>query len=234
MSYGISINNNQNRIILDSTYKNFQVYAKGTFYTNADNTGLSFPPAKSIPNNAGGCVALVRPLNIDPNVTLIFSWDGISASKYFTNYPAHEEFVSVALEYILLKPISEITSGYGSYGLEIRDESGALTFSSNYPNVDIHTVATKGGSVSLSTLPNKYNYVVIDSLGLTDVNTYTDFNPSTGDDYAGAADFIYDAVIFNSNTSISITTWGSYHVWGNFTTGVFPNNNYIPIASYNS
>ena len=229
---GISIINNQDRIIIDSTYKNFQIFAKGTIYTNADNTGLDYPPAKPIPINTSGCVVLVRPLTYDNYTSIIFSWDGISASKYFTNYPAHEEFVSIGIEYIVLKPINEIASLYGNYGLEIRDETGALTFSSNYPNVDIHTVATKGSTVNLPVLANKFNYVVIDGLGLTDVYTYTDYNPSTGDDYAGAADFTFDAVIFNSNTNISITTWTIYHVWGNFVGGVFPNNPYIPIASY--
>lgn len=127
MSYGIEVTNSDNRVIIDSEYKNFQVKSDGTTVngglmpTRVDDELVFAKPTRDAGKTSGYHLLAQQ---IPNNSTSRADWKmGVDDSGWpDVNWPD-------SYTWFILAP-SVVTAGTG-YGVEVFDASGDLCFSSN-------------------------------------------------------------------------------------------------------
>lgn len=146
MSYGFYSKNNNNEVIFDSDYSNYQVVGSGTVYTSNTQSNWAIPFTE-IPNSAG-CIILISPLNYDNYQILVNKGNQLLVYDYYGLYYVPEwrgnssggrlsirdplAVKSIAIKYILLKQIDLFGISGSGYGLECFKSNGQLAYSSNY------------------------------------------------------------------------------------------------------
>ena len=134
MGYGFKVNNIDDTVIVDGTYKNFSFYESGSVTTTGGSpTTVSFATATaSLP------LVALRPTEVDTlkGITLIgytksgSNWTGFVICNILSSLIYYKVYVS-----------STPTASEG-YGLKVYNSSSDIVFDSSYKYFDIHSVTS--------------------------------------------------------------------------------------------
>jgi hypothetical protein len=135
MSYGFSCINNNDIIMIDGVYKNYQVFAVGTVATS-DGAAYISAPSNSL--------LLLSPATLDSvYYTSVYLH---SSSEYFIYAFSGGSSLGITrtLHYILLIPRTDITPR--GFGLNVYTPSGELAYTSTENSVGFRSVHTRSNS----------------------------------------------------------------------------------------